>query len=77
MVICFIIVVVEGCFFIKYFICFIEEIFVLMIFIIFFYDVFNYVGYVFDMYFLNVDIVIYLLVLLNLINYREGNFIEY
>lgn len=50
MVICFIIVALEGCFLIKYFTRFTEEIFALMISIIFLYDAFNYVGHVFRLY---------------------------
>lgn len=77
MVICFIIVAVEGCFLIKYFTRFTEEIFALMISIIFLYDAFNYVGHVFDMYPLNADIATYLLVPSNSTNHREGNPTEY
>ena len=55
MVICFIIVALEGCFLIKYFTRFTEEIFALMISIIFLYDAFNYVGYVFRLYPLGAD----------------------
>ena len=50
MVICFIIVAFEGCFLIKYFTRFTEEIFALMISIIFLYDAFYYVGHVFKLY---------------------------
>lgn len=50
MVICFIIVALEGCFLIKYFTRFTEEIFALMISIIFLYDAFYYVGHVFKLY---------------------------
>ena len=53
MVICFIIVALEGCFLIKYFTRFTEEIFALMISIIFLYDAFYYVGHVFKLYPLN------------------------
>ena len=55
MVICFIIVALEGCFLINYFTRFTEEIFALMISIIFLYDAFNYVGYVFRLYPLGAD----------------------
>jgi len=55
MVICFIIVALEGCFLIKYFTRFTEEIFALMISIIFLYDAFNYVGHVYGLYPLGAD----------------------
>lgn len=50
MVICFIIVALEGCFLIKHFTRFTEEIFALMISIIFLYDSFHYVENVFRLY---------------------------
>ena len=56
MVICFVIVALEGCFLINYFTRFTEEIFALMISIIFLYDAFNYVGYVFQLYPLGADL---------------------
>lgn len=55
MVICFIIVALEGCFLIKYFTRFTEEIFALMISMIFLYDAFNYVVDVFRLYPLDAD----------------------
>ena len=55
MVICSAIVALEGCFLIKYFTRFTEEIFALMISIIFLYDAFHYVGRTFQLYPLNVD----------------------
>lgn len=62
MVICFIIVALEGCFLIKYFTRFTEEIFALMISIIFLYDAFYYVGHVFQAYPLNTGVTTSLLV---------------
>ena len=70
MVICSVIVALEGCFLIKYFTRFTEEIFALMISIIFLYDAFNYVGHIFDLYPLNPDVTASLLVPTNSTNPR-------
>lgn len=76
MVICFIIVALEGCFLIKYFTRFTEEIFALMISIIFLYDAFNYVGHVFRLYPLNADVTTSLLVPSNSTDHRSANAIK-
>nr|AJQ31788.1 solute carrier family 4 member alpha [Stylophora pistillata] len=72
MVICFIIVAVEGCFLIKYFTRFTEEIFALVISIIFIYYAFNYVRHIFDLYPLNADVATTLLVPKNSTNPTKG-----
>lgn len=76
MVICFIIVALEGCFLIKYFTRFTEEIFALMISIIFLYDAFNYVGHVFRLYPLNADVTTSLLAPSNSTDHRSVNAIK-